>query len=209
MRKFIDSLTYYGIKFYSYVSSLELKDEEIEIEKIVLSPLYKHSCQCCVDGFYQQYLWSFDKDYVIKLGIYNPNCRVPPNVELPRQFDKGIHGIVLAPTHHGFELNHPNLAYVYEFSESNDLPLIIYLPANLSFLKGYKLRIGLVNWEKEKDYISKGYYLFSSKNEGYSRSVYASQSPYSGKSLLESAKEFLRNYDPMIAYYNAKSFLKI
>lgn len=210
--KIIDSLTYYGIKLYNYVNSLELKDENIEIEKIVLSPLYKYSCQCCVDGFYQQYLWSLDKDYVIRLGIYNPNCRVPPHIEIPRQFSKGIRGIVLSPNHHGFELNHPNLTYVYEFAEAHDLPLIIYLPANLSFLKGYKLRIGLINWKREdlNEYVSNGYYLFSSSKEGEIKNViYASQSPYSGKSLLEAAKDFSSSYDFNVGYYNAKSFLKI
>ncbi|ARM76826.1 hypothetical protein [Acidianus manzaensis] len=210
MRRFIDGLTYYGIKLYSYVKNLETNSDDLFIEKIVLSPLYKYSCQCCVDGFYQQYLWSLDKPYVIRLGIYNPNCRVPANVEINRQYDKGIHGIVLNPSHHQFSLDNDKLKYVYEFAEDHDLPIIIYLPANLDVLETYnKIKVGLVNWEGKIDEISPRYYLFSSKVfSRRDRLIYASQSPYSGISLIESAKN-LPFYDEKIMYENVKEFLNI
>jgi len=40
----------------------KLREDGIEINRIVLNPIYKYSCDCCVDGFYQQYLWG-RKDY--------------------------------------------------------------------------------------------------------------------------------------------------
>ncbi|AWR98002.1 hypothetical protein DFR86_10950 [Acidianus sulfidivorans JP7] len=213
MLKVIDGLTYYGIKFYSYVKTIERQINDIEIEKIVLSPLYKYSCKCCVDGFYQQYLWSLDKDYVIRLGIYNPNCRVPPNIEIPRQYDKGIHGIVLNPVHHEFSLDHPNLAYVYEFAEDHDLPIIVYLPSNIEILNNYKIKVGLVNWDKnnsvelKNDNNKNRYCFFSSSGIGESN-IYASQSPYFETSPIDSIKK-IKTYDQKFVYYNAKDFFKI
>ncbi|QKR00642.1 amidohydrolase family protein [Metallosphaera tengchongensis] len=115
---------------------------------VVLNPAYKYSCQCCVDGFYQQYLWNKGKDY-LQLGIYNPRCRVPAKVELGRQLDRGIVGIVLNPINHDFHLQ--DATEVYQFAEDHDLPLFVYTgrgkgnPNHLSnVLKEFKLTVVLL-----------------------------------------------------------------
>ena len=90
---------------------------------VVLNPAYKYACMCCVDGFYQQWMWRRGKDY-LQLGIYNPKCRVPAEIELGRQYDKGIVGIVLNPINHDFNLK--DAWKVYQFAEDHDLPVFIY-----------------------------------------------------------------------------------
>lgn len=203
MRKVIDTLTFYGIKLYSYVKDLPLNYEDIEIEKIILNPLYKYSCQCCVDGFYQQYLWSKGKNYTIRLGIYNPKCRIPPQIEIERQYDHEIRGIVLHPKHHGFSLLDNRLEYVYQFAEDHELPLIIHQPNTSEVRKmlQYKVNIVLVNSEK----IVKGDRIFYiSERPSLSDEIYGSGSPYNGKGIIEALKENLNSYNPYLYYYLPK-----
>lgn len=203
--KIIDALTHYGIKLYSYVKDLQLTDGEIEIEKIVLNPIYKYSCECCVDGFYQQYLWSKDKDFVIRLGIYNPKCRVPPQIELERQYEKEIYGIVLHPRHHGFSLIDERLSYIYEFANDHNLPIIIHEPEMNEVNKisnMYNLKIGIVSSKCDSSF----YCISTSKNN---KGIYGSGSPYNGKGLIESAKLYVSNYDIMFHYLNAKNFFNL
>jgi len=204
VKKVIDSLTFYGIKLYSYVKDLKLEVDDFLIEKIVLNPLYKYSCQCCVDGFYQQFLWSKGRDYVLRLGIYNPKCRVPPQIELERQYDHEIHGIVLHPQHHGFSLLDKKLEYVYQFAEDHDLPLVIHKPnvKELEKVLQYKVVLVLVDTEERLE-SERVYYITqkpSSENE-----MYGSGSPYNGKDLIEVLKENEKNYKKELFYDLPKS----
>ncbi|BDC19398.1 amidohydrolase family protein [Acidianus sp. HS-5] len=116
----IDVHQHLGIK---WVNAKEIPGFDI----ILLNPAYKYSCQCCVDGFYQQYLWLKDKKesktkYRL-LGMYNPRCRVPLEVELKRQYEKGIEGIVLTPDKHGYSIN--EMDKILEFAEKYELPIFI------------------------------------------------------------------------------------
>lgn len=199
MKKVIDSLTFYGIKLYSYVKDLKLEVDDFLIEKIVLNPLYKYSCQCCVDGFYQQFLWSKGRDYVLRLGIYNPKCRVPPQIELERQYDHEIHGIVLHPQHHGFSLLDKKLEYVYQFAEDHDLPLVIHKPDMKELEKVLQYKVILVLVDAEKRLESERVYYITQKplreNE-----IYGSGSPYNGKNLTDVLKENEENYKKELFY---------
>ncbi|MBW9141561.1 MAG: hypothetical protein K1T65_07765, partial [Candidatus Aramenus sp.] len=69
------------IDVHQHLGIRDIKSKEIRelFDYVVLNPSYKYGCMCCVDGFYQQYLWNKDKDY-LQLGIYNPKCRVPAEV---------------------------------------------------------------------------------------------------------------------------------
>ncbi|AAY81473.1 amidohydrolase family protein [Sulfolobus acidocaldarius] len=128
------------------VNAKEIRDN---FDYVVLNPSYKYSCNCCVDGFYQQYLWNKGRDY-LQLGIYNLKCRVPAGVELGRQLDKGIVGIVLNPINHDFDLDKAD--DVYQFAEDHDLPLFIYTgrgkgdPSKLTeVLKNFRLKVVLIS----------------------------------------------------------------
>ncbi len=116
----IDVHQHLGIK---WVNAEEIRGFDI----ILLNPAYKYSCQCCVDGFYQQYLWLKNKKenetkYYL-LGIYNPRCRVPLEIELKRQYERGIVGIVLTPDKHGYNIN--EIDKILEFAEEYELPIFI------------------------------------------------------------------------------------
>jgi len=138
------------IDVHQHLGIRDVKAKEIRelFDYIVLNPAYKYGCMCCVDGFYQQYLWNKGKDY-LQLGIYNPKCRVPAEVELGRQYDKGIVGIVLNPINHDFELK--EAWKVYQFAEDHNLPVFVCTgrgkgnPLELkNIVKEYKIRIVLM-----------------------------------------------------------------
>ncbi|AOL15527.1 hypothetical protein BFU36_00885 [Sulfolobus sp. A20] len=209
---FIDFNTHYGIELYKYTNLPPLKDKDIEIERIVLNPIYKYSCNCCVDGFYQQYLWSKDKKFISRLGIYNPNCRISPEVEIERQYQKGIVGIVLNPSHHNFSLLHPKLNFVYSFAEKRNLIIVVYNP-NINelreILSKYSFTVVLIN---NKNVINdrRVYYMINHESEIVnSDSIYGSDSPYNSLDLIESAREFVKthDYNEVIAFKNALSLL--
>ncbi|BAB65942.1 hypothetical protein [Sulfurisphaera tokodaii] len=204
MRKVIDSLTFYGIKLYSYVKDLKLEYEDFIIEKIILNPLYKYSCQCCVDGFYQQYLWSKGRDYVIRLGIYNPKCRVPPQIELERQYDHEIHGIMLHPKHHGFSLLDKRLEFVYMFAEDHELPLIIHSPDESELrkiLEFVSTNIIIVSNTDININSSKIFYIREKPTK--ENEIYGSGSPYT-KDIIESLKINSSFYNQETFYFLAK-----
>ncbi|QIW24074.1 hypothetical protein EWF20_07905 [Sulfolobus sp. S-194] len=205
MKKVIDSLTFYGIKLYSYVKELKLEYDDFIIEKIVLNPLYKYSCQCCVDGFYQQYLWSKGRDYIIRLGIYNPNCRVPPQIELGRQYDHEIHGIVLHPKHHGFSLLDKRLKFVYQFAEDHELPLIIHSPeeSELRKIAELSVRTNIVIVSNTNLNVNSSKIFYIKEKPTKENEIYGSGSPYT-KDILESLKENLRFYNQENFYVIAK-----
>lgn len=210
--RFIDFNTHYGIKLYGYFKKeIKLKEDNIEINKIVLNPAYKYSCECCVDGFYQQYLWSKDKAFALRLGIYNPKCRISPQVEIPRQFEKGIVGIVLHPTHHGFSLLHNKLQYVYEFIDKNKLILVVHnaVKEEIEYLLDkYNFNVVLI----DSNFVindKRVYYVVNHQSRYIPpRAIYGSNSPYNSLDLIESAREYLRNheYDEDIGY---KNFLRL
>ncbi|WP_338602062.1 hypothetical protein V6M85_01425 [Sulfolobus tengchongensis] len=203
---FIDFNTHYGIRLYNYLREPKLKEDDIIIGKIVLNPIYKYSCDCCVDGFYQQYLWR--KSYTLQLGIYNPRCRVPPQVELIRQVEKGIIGVVLHPKHHNFSLLHPSLSFVYKLIEKRNLLLVIYEPnfeELIELLSKYTFNVVLINTK----YVindDRVYYVVNhnSTNIDPVRSIYGSDSPYNSLDLIESARLFIQNYgyDERVTYKN-------
>jgi len=199
VKKVIDSLTFYGIKLYSYVKDLKLEFGDFLIEKIILNPTYKYSCQCCVDGFYQQYLWSKERDYTLRLGIYNPKCRVPPQIELERQYEHGIRGIVLHPQHHGFSLLHEKLEYIYQFAEDHNLPIVVHKPniKELEKILQYNVVLVLVDAEErlENDRV---YYI--TKSPSKKKEIYGSESPYNGKDLIDVLKENEEKYNKELFY---------
>jgi len=199
VKKVIDSLTFYGIKLYSYVKDLKLEFDDFLIEKIVLNPLYKYSCQCCVDGFYQQYLWSKGRDYTLRLGIYNPKCRVPPQIELERQYDHEIRGIVLHPQHHGFSLLDKKLEYVYQFAEDHNLPIVIHRPniKELEKVLQYKVILILIDIEGKIEN-ERVYYITQKPTR--ENEIYGSGSPYNGKDLIEVLKENKKEYKKELFY---------
>ncbi|BCU71533.1 amidohydrolase family protein [Stygiolobus caldivivus] len=189
-----------------------IRAEEIRdlFDYIVLNPAYKYACMCCVDGFYQQYLWNKGRGY-LQLGIYNPKCRVPAEVELGRQYDKGIVGIVLNPINHDFYLR--EAGRVFQFAEDHDLPLFIYTgkgkgnPADLKgVLEEFKvkvvlLRSGYPDYVKEAKELVKDERVFGEvssvplhivKEFPKEKLVFGSCYPYVPFSMLED-KEILDN----------------
>ncbi|QXJ29480.1 hypothetical protein [Saccharolobus shibatae] len=210
---FIDFNTHYGIKLYNYLEEPKLREDKIEINRIVLNPIYKYSCDCCVDGFYQQYLWG-KKDYILRLGIYNPRCRVPPQVELLRQVERGIIGIVLSPKHHNFSLLHPSLSFVYELINRKGLFLVLYDPSldELKWLLDkYTFPVVLIN-SKHVINDERVYYVVNHTSTIIDprSSIYGSDAPYNSLNLIQSAKLFINNhgYDEGVAYKNAIGLLK-
>ena len=199
MKKVIDSLTFYGIKLYSYVKDLKLDFDDFIIEKIILNPLYKYACQCCSDGFYQQYLWSKERNYVLRLGIYNPKCRIPPQIEIGRQYDHEIHGIVLHPQHHGFSLLDKKLEYIYQFAEDHDLPLVVHKPniKELEKVLQYNVILILVDTEVKIE-SNRVYYI--TKSPSINKEIYGSGSPYNGKDLIEVLRENKERYNKELFY---------
>lgn len=216
--KIVDSRTHYGLKLYpeSYVKDVSLRLEEIQIEKIVLNPAYKYACECCVDGFYQQYLWSVGKDYVVMLGMYNPKCRVRAEIEINRQVDKGIRGLVLHPLHHNYSLLDEKALKVIKIADDYDLPLFIFTPKREEILKiadNVTIPIVLigVDYVIAKDNV---YYEvnFNTKiNADKEHLVYGSGSPYNKMSAIDSALHTLKviEYDENVFYRNIKKILKI
>ncbi|ADX85036.1 hypothetical protein [Saccharolobus islandicus] len=209
---FIDFNTHYGIRLYNYIEEPKLREDEVEIKRILLNPIYKYSCDCCVDGFYQQYLWG-RKDYTLRLGIYNPRCRVPPQVELIRQVDRGIIGVVLSPKHHNFSLRHSSLNFVYELIDRKGLILVLYDPSldELKWLLDkYTFPVVLINSEHVVNN-ERVYYVVnhSSTIIDPRRSIYGSDAPYNSLNLIQSAKLFIKNhgYDKDVAYKNATELL--
>lgn len=100
---------------------LKLFPAESPPVSFILNPSYKFACKCCVDGFYQQYLLYPEKP---RLGIYNPACRVPPEVEVSRQMERGIVGFVLNPINHDYNLR--DISPLVRVLEKYDLPLMVY-----------------------------------------------------------------------------------
>lgn len=133
------------------------EDRKDLFDVIFLNPAYKYSCQCCVDGFYQQLAWNKDKGYP-QLGIYNPKCRVPIEVELGRQLDKGIVGIVLNPINHGYDIF--EASKVFQFAEDQGLPVYIYAGKisdleKLSWvLDEFRITIVMIRGSQTADWVS-------------------------------------------------------
>jgi predicted TIM-barrel fold metal-dependent hydrolase len=212
VRRFIDANTHYGIELYKYTVTPRTEDGDVVVEKVVLNPLYKYACECCVDGFYQQYLWARDKgDKFLRLGIYNPRCRVPVETEIRRQLERGVIGFVLSPPHHGFSLLDGRLNFLYKAVEKERLLLFLH-GAKREELEGllstWELKILLLYPSFTLD-DKRVYYVVGSKEEASrfprERSVYGSDSPYRGVELLESAKEF--PYDEAVAHKNFERLL--
>ncbi len=210
MRRFIDANAHYGIELYRYTSTPKTEEGDVVVERVVLNPLYKYACQCCVDGFYQQYRWAKDKgDKFLRLGIYNPRCRVPPEVEVRRQLERGVIGFVLSPPHHGFSLLDERLNFLYREVEKRELLLYLHGP------KREEVEELLSRWEVKVLLLSPSFTLSDSRvyyvvgREALKfpreRAVYGSDSPYNGLELIDSAKAF--PYDDEIAFKNFKRLL--
>lgn len=113
---------------------MTLKNEYIEIEKVLLVPSHPCYTEECYDGFYIDYEErKRNSDLFLQWGEVNPlRCNVKE--ELERQYSLGIIGIKLHPVHHAFKPNGyreeegglKQLLYVYEFAEDHDLPVLIH-----------------------------------------------------------------------------------
>ena len=213
MEVYIDALTHYGLKLYSWVD-LQVERGDKRFQYVVLDPSYKYACACCVDGFYQQYLWSQGRDYVLRLGTYNPVCRVPPEVEVSRQLERGVVGFVLSPDRHGFSLLDRKLGFIYEVVESRGL---------LLYLKGFSAREYSAlreSYRFEKVLVPLRYfrgdldellgfgevYFVTDTPIGevpLEKQVYGSDSPYSGRGLWESVSA------PYLPEFHYNNFLRL
>lgn len=127
-------------------------ERDLGLDLVLLNPSYRLGCQCCVDGFYQQYLWSRGRKGFIQLGIYNPRCRVPVEVELERQISKGIAGVVLNPANHGYALKEAKRVVDYV----NRRKLNIYL---------YTRTLGLEELETLNDGLDVNLIILDPRNE--------------------------------------------
>lgn len=115
-------------------TKMSLKNDLIEIEKILMVPSHPCYTNECYDGFYIDYEErKKNPDIYAQWGEVNPlACNVKE--ELERQYSLGIVGIKLHPVHHGFkpnayreeEGNLKQLLYIYEFAEDHDLPVLIH-----------------------------------------------------------------------------------
>ncbi|MEM3226519.1 MAG: amidohydrolase family protein [Saccharolobus sp.] len=115
-------------------AKLTIKNDNIEIEKILLVPSYPCYSEDCYDGFYIDYEERRkNPDLYLQWGEVNPiTCNVKE--ELEKQYSLGIVGIKLHPVHHAFKPNAyreeegglKNLLYIYEFAEDHDLPVMIH-----------------------------------------------------------------------------------
>ena len=215
MELYIDALTHYGLKLYSWVN-LQVERGSKRFQYVVLDPSYKYACACCVDGFYQQYLWSQGRDYVLRLGTYNPICRVPPEVEVSRQLERGVVGFVLSPDRHGFSLLDRKLDFIYEVVESGSM---------LLYLKGFSVReysalresyrfekvlVPLRYFRGDLDELlgfGEVYFVTHRPRDDLplSRQIYGSDSPYNGKGLWDSVSDpynldfYYRNFFELLA----------
>ncbi|BDC18819.1 amidohydrolase family protein [Acidianus sp. HS-5] len=110
------------------------KNDEVEIEKVLLVPSHPCYTEECYDGFYIDYEERRrNPDLYLQWGKVNPlTCNVKE--ELERQYSLGIIGIKLHPVHHAFKPNAyreeegglKSLLYIYEFAEDHDLPVMIH-----------------------------------------------------------------------------------
>lgn len=115
-------------------TKMSLRNEYLEIEKILLVPSHPCYTNECYDGFYIDYEErKKNPDLYLQWGEVNPlTCNVKE--ELQRQYSLGIIGIKLHPVHHGFKPNAyreeeaslKNLMYIYEFAEDHELPILIH-----------------------------------------------------------------------------------
>ncbi|MEM3911497.1 MAG: amidohydrolase family protein [Saccharolobus sp.] len=115
-------------------AKLTIKNDNIEIEKILLVPSHPCYSEDCYDGFYIDYEERRkNPDLYLQWGEVNPiTCNVKE--ELEKQYSLGIVGIKLHPVHHAFKPNAyreeegglKNLLYIYEFAEDHDLPVMIH-----------------------------------------------------------------------------------
>ena len=213
MEVYIDALTHYGLKLYSWVD-LQVERQGKRFQFVVLDPSYKYACACCVDGFYQQYLWSQGKNFVLRLGTYNPACRVPPEVEVSRQLERGVVGFVLSPDRHGFSLLDRKLDFIYEVVEKENLLLYLKgfsLDEYFELRESYNIRKVLIPLKYFKGNVRElldfdEVYLVSDKPRDdmpLKKQVYGSDSPYNGKGLWESVGE------PYLSDFHYNNFLHL
>ncbi|AWS00285.1 hypothetical protein [Metallosphaera hakonensis] len=171
-------------------------ERELGIDLAILNPSYRYSCQCCVDGFYQQYLWSRGRKGFKQLGIYNPKCRIPVDIEIERQIAKGIVGVVLNPGNHHYSLN--DVGRVIEFINRKRLNIYLYTKTSTlqeieKVLDGLDVNLVLLDWKEElrpllkesNVYVNGKYVEDGPKN----RTIIATFYPYESEEI---AKEMLR-----------------
>jgi predicted TIM-barrel fold metal-dependent hydrolase len=214
VRRFIDANTHYGVELYKYTATPRMEEGDVVVEGVVLNPLYKYACECCVDGFYQQYLWARDRgDKFLRLRLYNPRCRVPAETEVKRQLEKGVIGFVLSPVHHDFSLLDDRLGFLYNAVEREGQLLFIHGAKReeleeLFSTREVKVLLLYSSFTLDDRRV---YYVVESGEEASrfprERSVYGSDSPYRGVELLESAKGF--PYDEAVAYKNFERLLSL
>jgi len=165
---------------------LILKNEEIEIEKIILVPSYPCGNDLPYDGFYEQHEWKGNHDEFLQWGTINPLYNaISIREELSKQYSLGIVGIKLHPVHHGYkpndyrieERNLIKLMEVYEFAEDYDLPLLIHTGTSITLdsrnkygnpiyiddvIKDFKIKIILAHagrplWTNEAFFLARSY----------------------------------------------------
>lgn len=146
MIKVIDAHVHYHIfagkipahckEFLEYAKGTKytLKNEYVELEKIILVPSHPCHSDECSDGFYIDYEERRkNPDLYLQWGEVNPlTCNVKE--ELEKQYSLGIIGIKLHPVHKGFKPNAyreeegglKSLLFVYEFAEDHDLPIMFH-----------------------------------------------------------------------------------
>ncbi|MEM1627265.1 MAG: amidohydrolase family protein [Sulfolobaceae archaeon] len=122
-------------------SELTLRDEEIEIEKILLIPSFPCGNNLCTDGFYDQVKWrkGFEDTFLL-VATVNPNCNMDIKKELENQYSLGAVAIKLHPVHHYYKPNDyrpeekglKNLIEIYSFAEDYKLPIIFHTGTSIA-----------------------------------------------------------------------------
>lgn len=119
---------------------LVLRNDKVEIEKLILVPSYPCGNNTATDGFYEQHEWKNGYDFLLQYGTINPLAKVNVREELSKQYSLGIVGIKLHPVHHGYkpndyreeERNLKNLGEIYQFAKDYNLPLVIHTGTSLT-----------------------------------------------------------------------------
>lgn len=112
-----------------------VRNEHVEIEKIILVPSYPCHTEICGDAFYDDIrIIKENPDLFATWGEVDPNYCEDPIKELGRQYDLGIVGIKLHPVHKWFKPNayreeeggNIKLLRIYEFAEDHNLPILVH-----------------------------------------------------------------------------------
>ena len=112
-----------------------VRNEVVEIEKVILVPSFPCHSDKCGDAFYDNVkVIKENPDLFATWGEVDPNYCTDPVKELEKQYELGIVGIKLHPVHKWFKPNayreeeggNKKLLRIYEFAEDHGLPVLVH-----------------------------------------------------------------------------------